>query len=170
LLYARKPEESLTHAKRWVELYPDDATPYTYMIQAYRHIGNESKAFESGMKFHKFLGTPEKYREGLRTAYRKEGLKGYYRYLINFLGLQRGPGGVFPRINLAPGRMKKAAGLYLLAGEKEKAIQGLYRAYKDRDWQMAYLNTNPDFDGLRSDPRFTELLKKMGFPESETQK
>jgi serine/threonine-protein kinase len=46
---------------------------------------------------------------------------------------------------------------------KEDAIRWLDRAYDVRDIPMAYLNIDPAFRGLRSDPRFLRLLKKMGF-------
>jgi len=34
---------------------------------------------------------------------------------------------------------------------------------KDRDGYMVFLNVEPVFEPLRNEPRFQELLKKMGF-------
>lgn len=47
-------------------------------------------------------------------------------------------------------------------GERDQALFWLERLYEDRnDWLM-WLRVIPEFDGLRSDPRFTELLRRIG--------
>jgi adenylate cyclase len=48
-------------------------------------------------------------------------------------------------------------------GEKDKAFESLESAYKERDGELVFLKTDPKFAVLRSDPRYHELLKKMGF-------
>ena len=40
----------------------------------------------------------------------------------------------------------------------------LEEAYRQRWWAMVRLNTNPEWDPLRSDPRFRALLARMKFP------
>ena len=52
------------------------------------------------------------------------------------------------------------AKIYSGLGDKDKAFDALERAYQDRSIvSVAYLKTNPMLDPLRSDPRFTELLR-----------
>jgi serine/threonine protein kinase/tetratricopeptide (TPR) repeat protein len=46
--------------------------------------------------------------------------------------------------------------------DKEQAFQWLEKAYQERSATMAWLGVDSILDSLRSDPRFTELLKKMG--------
>jgi len=48
-------------------------------------------------------------------------------------------------------------------GRKEEALRWLEQAYETRDFPMAYLNIDPAFKELRSNPDFIRLLKKMGF-------
>ena len=48
--------------------------------------------------------------------------------------------------------------LYL--GNKDQAITLLRKAVEEKDGIMSYLNVEPKLDPLRSDPRFTELLRK----------
>jgi adenylate cyclase len=50
-----------------------------------------------------------------------------------------------------------------ILGHKAEAINWLERAYSERDMLMPYLNTEPTFDPIRNDPRFAEILQKMGF-------
>ncbi len=52
------------------------------------------------------------------------------------------------------------------AGETDLAFDWLERAYRERDPVMISLKAFPPFDPLRSDPRFDDLLRRIGFPES----
>ena len=53
------------------------------------------------------------------------------------------------------------AKIYSGLGDKDKAFDALERAYEDRSIvSVAYVKTNPMLDPLRSDPRFTELLRR----------
>jgi tetratricopeptide (TPR) repeat protein len=56
------------------------------------------------------------------------------------------------------------ATIYAGLGERDQAFAWLERAYEDRSVWMVYLKTLPRFDSLRSDPRFTDLLRRMGIP------
>ena len=54
------------------------------------------------------------------------------------------------------------AQIYVGLGEKDRAFEWLERAYLDRNWLMAFLKVEPAFDPLRSDPRFRDLLRRIG--------
>jgi adenylate cyclase len=49
------------------------------------------------------------------------------------------------------------------AGEKERAYAWLEKAYRQHDPTLSNLKVDPDFDSLRSDQRYMDLLKKVGF-------
>jgi predicted Zn-dependent protease len=51
--------------------------------------------------------------------------------------------------------------MYAALDEKQEALAWLERAYDERDSWMDYLGLDPRLDGLRSDPRFTNLLRRM---------
>ena len=50
-------------------------------------------------------------------------------------------------------------------GENDKALELLEKAFQDRVPWMPFLNVEPRFDPLRSDPRFQDLLRRMNYPE-----
>jgi len=52
--------------------------------------------------------------------------------------------------------------IYTALGDKEQAFSWLEKALAENDIALPYLKVNPAFDPLRSDPRFAELLKKVG--------
>jgi hypothetical protein len=47
----------------------------------------------------------------------------------------------------------------------EEAIDWLEKAYEEHDANMPYINADPIFDDIRQNPRFSEILRKMKFPE-----
>jgi eukaryotic-like serine/threonine-protein kinase len=56
--------------------------------------------------------------------------------------------------------------IYAGLGEKDQAVAWLNRAYEERSYYMpVYLTTDARLDGLRSDPRFAELLRRVGLPQ-----
>ena len=54
--------------------------------------------------------------------------------------------------------------LYLRAGENERALTWLEKAYEARDPNLPYASSAPWYDPLRSDPRFRDLLRRMNLP------
>ena len=57
------------------------------------------------------------------------------------------------------------ARLYAHAEDDEKTMEWLERSYEDRDPFLVHLAVEPDWDALRSDPRFRDLMERMGLPE-----
>ncbi len=56
------------------------------------------------------------------------------------------------------------AQLFLELQDKEKSLAWLENAYQARDALLVYLNMDPQYDPLRSDPRFQDLLRRLHFP------
>jgi DNA-binding winged helix-turn-helix (wHTH) protein/Flp pilus assembly protein TadD len=50
-------------------------------------------------------------------------------------------------------------------GEKDQAMAWLGKAYQERVTMLIYLGRQPQFDALRSDPRFADLLQRVGLPQ-----
>ena len=49
-------------------------------------------------------------------------------------------------------------------GEKDRAFEWLERAYQERSTVLAYLRIDPRLAPLRSDPRYSGLVRRIGFP------
>jgi hypothetical protein len=54
---------------------------------------------------------------------------------------------------------------YAWIGEKEKAFNWLEKGYQQKSDFLAYIKVLPMFDSLRSDPRYADLLRRMGLPQ-----
>ncbi len=57
------------------------------------------------------------------------------------------------------------ATVYVTLDEKQRAIELLEEAYTKRSIDVVQAKVDPKLDPLRDDPRFQELMKKIGFPE-----
>ncbi len=53
--------------------------------------------------------------------------------------------------------------IYTGLGQKDQALKWLRKAYEERYDRLIYLKVEPMFDSLRSDPRFKDLLRRIGF-------
>jgi len=64
-------------------------------------------------------------------------------------------------LQMMPGRI---AEFYARASDKERALKWLETSYQMHD-PLIQLNSDPGFDPLRSDPRFKDLVHRIGLPQ-----
>ncbi|MDQ4122174.1 MAG: protein kinase [Acidobacteriota bacterium] len=57
--------------------------------------------------------------------------------------------------------------IYVGLGEKEEAFKWLEKAYQEHSVWLPWLGVDPKFDEFRSDPRFQDLLNRVGLPLGE---
>jgi len=55
--------------------------------------------------------------------------------------------------------------IHMALGERDQTFQLLDRCYEERSPWLAWLKADPALDPLRSDPRFADLLRRMGLPQ-----
>ncbi len=51
------------------------------------------------------------------------------------------------------------------AGDRGRAFEWLEFAFKERSSNMPFLKIHPILEGLRPDPRFQALVRRVGFPQ-----
>jgi len=56
------------------------------------------------------------------------------------------------------------AGFYFTTGETDAAYTALQDAYRERSWWLVTMLVDPGFDGIRSQPRFQDLARRVGLP------
>lgn len=90
-----------------------------------------------------------------REAFVKSGVRGYYGQLLKQrLALVRTT--YVPPI--------KIAGCYARLGQPDSAFAWLERACREKDPYLLRLKVDPNWDNLRSDPRYAALLRRLGLP------
>jgi len=92
----------------------------------------------------------------LEQGFRSAGWKGALTELIKTRQAQR---------NSSYASAFGIAALYADLGDKEQTFRWLNIAYQERDWLLLGLKTDFSLDLMRSDPRFAELVRKVGLPQ-----
>ena len=60
--------------------------------------------------------------------------------------------------------------LYSGLGDKDRAFEWLEKAYQERSPVFEYLEVEPFYDGLRSDPRVIDLLRRMSLADKSAKR
>jgi len=92
--------------------------------------------------------------EALRRGYAAKGFKGAIQAWV--AGLEQ------HYANGEPVYPEEPAYLYAILGEKDRAFSWLERGYQQKTHGMPFLMEDPTWDDIRSDPRFTDLERRVG--------
>jgi TolB-like protein/DNA-binding winged helix-turn-helix (wHTH) protein len=59
-------------------------------------------------------------------------------------------------------RPYEVAHVATLKGDRSLALDWLEKSYQHHDYWMLYINVDPEYDAIRSDPRFQEIIHRLG--------
>jgi len=155
--YAHRYDDALEQCRKVLDLDSNFASAHLRMVQAYEQKGMFDDAIAETEKLIPLRreDQPEDIR-ALRKAYRTSGAKGYWRQRLGSVQQQMKHHYVSPAF---------VASIYASLGEKDEAFLWLEHAYAERDNWLSFLKVDPRFDTLRSDPRFQDLLRRIGLPQ-----
>lgn len=148
--YSRRFEEALAQHKKTIELDGGFARARRTIVEVYRVKGDYANAIEELARYFELLGQSQN-AALVRETFAKSGWNAYLRLVI-------------AKNSPLKERNWVKAKAYVELGDKEKAIAVLNEAYENRESTLSWLKVEPQWDPLRTDPRFGELLRKMGFP------
>ena len=156
LLMARRYDESIEQCRRALDMDPNLGFAHWLLGLAYMYKGSYEPAILALQKSIPLSADSPDEPATLAHAYALSGKRTEARKILEELKLQA------KRSYISPGTM---ADLYGLLGDKDQAFALLEKAYNERDNMVVLLKVDPYFDPLRSDPRFTDLVRRVGFPE-----
>ncbi|MBI5118854.1 protein kinase [Candidatus Poribacteria bacterium] len=152
--YAGQYEKALQAIRKTMEMDPNFA--YVHLDQGLVYL-QQSKNEQALAEFQKEKALAKTWNPVVETwlaiGYAKAGKKDEAQKALNDL-IERSKKGYVPPSGIAR--------LYIVLGEKEPALEWLTKAFQKRDFFLRYLKVEPTFDPIRSDPRCTEMLRKMG--------
>jgi len=157
-IYTRQYAQSIEEGKKIVEIDATFANIHNHLAQAYFLLGKYDLWFEEWVKADTLNGDTEDLAIA-KAVSREYSKSGYQAAMKRCVELQEEES---KRFYVDPVLI---AGNYALIGEKGKAFNLLEKGYQEKSAFMAYIRVFPSFDSLRSDPRYADLLRRMGLPQ-----
>jgi tetratricopeptide (TPR) repeat protein len=163
-LFAGDYDKSYRQFQHTIAMDPAFPLAHEYFSGLLMTMGRYEEAIKESQKAELLSGTnPEEATARAATmlkAYKTGGEKGFWRKNLErgLKAMRRSGTGYFPASSIAAD--------YALAGEQDKAFEWLEKAYEERDGQdITNLKCDPSFKNLHGDPRFADLLRRLGLPE-----
>jgi serine/threonine protein kinase/Flp pilus assembly protein TadD len=154
--YARQYDKAIEQFKKTLELDPNFAQAHLALGWAYLQQSQFEKGIAEFEKVRAIAGSSPYGLGGLGNAYARAGRKSGAAQVLDELLRFSGEGySVSYDIAL----------VYLGLGDKNQALEWLESAYGERSTFLEEITMDPVWDGLRSDPRFVALMKKVGLEQ-----
>ena len=125
-----------------------------YLAECYEAKGMYDQSMDAEERLLTLFGRPEVAAE-LKRVYATSGTKGVYLWSIAQNSDPAKPG-YNPAI---------VAKNYALLWDKDNAFAWLEKAYQQKASELIFLKSDPEWDNLRPDPRYADLVRRIGFPQ-----
>jgi TolB-like protein/DNA-binding winged helix-turn-helix (wHTH) protein/Tfp pilus assembly protein PilF len=155
-ILARRNDLALERTQELLELAPNFVWAHFEMAQIYQQKGQAEQAAQESLRADELFGTEPKRVAQLKGAMAKSGAQGYWRRTLENYR-ESAKSRYVPSVLVAEACAR--------VGDKDCAFEWLERGFEERDDLMIDLKVEPVFDGLRSDPRFQELIRRVGIPQ-----
>jgi tetratricopeptide (TPR) repeat protein len=151
--FARKYDEAAEHVSRCIEVDPNFVRAHILLGTIYRQKGMYYESINEFQEAATLHGGMTEIVAEFACTYAMAGKHEKARQILEQL--------------TDPSKQKYVspydiATIYTCLGETEEAFDWLSRACEERSGLLVYLKVEPMLDRLRSDPRFTELLRRVG--------
>ena len=150
--YARQYDRSLEAFRKTLELDQESALTHLWIGTLYQQKSMYSEAIAEYERARQIEDSPWVL-ASLGNGYAVAGRTADARKVLSALDAMSKQRYVSPYNN---------ALIYVGLGEKDQAFAWLNKADEERNDYLVYLKVEPLFDSLRSDPRFSELMKRVG--------
>ena len=157
--YDREYERAIAELNKTIQADPKFSRAYHHLARVYAQLGRYREAIDEHRKGWLFAGDDAdevaQRTQALKEALERSGARGFWRKRLE-LELQRTT------------RQSKwahdVALLYARLEERDQAFAWLEKAYAARAFELLFLKVGPEWDSLRGDPRFQDLLRRVGLP------
>ena len=152
---ARRYDDAIEQLRRTVELDPNYPVTYWILGVLLRKMGRYALAIAEGEKGLKLSGGSSLMRAALAQTFATAGRRKKAIQILDDLTKLTKQKYVAPYF---------FAGIHIGLGEDDRAIEYLEKSYEEHSHWLIYLHIDPSMDALRSNPRFQDLLRRVGLP------
>ena len=157
--YARDYERAIAEFRKTLQADPKFAHAYHNLARVYAQVGRYKEAVDEHRKGWLAAGEdPDEIArrtQALKQALERSGARGFWRKRLEL---------VLADTTRESKWAHDVALLYARLDEKDEAFAWLDKAYAGRAYDLLYLKVCPEVESLRGDPRFKDLLRRIGLP------
>jgi TolB-like protein/DNA-binding winged helix-turn-helix (wHTH) protein len=153
-LTARQYELAIAQYQKILEKEPSYPDAHNQLAVAYRQKGMPEQSVAEYLQEQTLLGATPDQIAALKEAYARSGMRGFWLTVVEFMQSSE-------QTNISPYQI---ASYYSILDKRDESFEWLRKAYEAHDGGLVAIKTDSDFDNLHSDPRFAELLHRMGLP------
>ena len=155
----REYDQEIQHETSMMKVDPDSVMVHGGLFEGYLGKGMYKEAVEQWAQMLVMAGFPKDAAE-VRQAFARSGSRGAWRQTTEMFEHLQATNQLNMPINLAS--------FYVLAGNRDRAFYWLDQACKSRGHatgvSVVFLSREPGLEPLRSDPRYKDLLRRVGLP------
>jgi tetratricopeptide (TPR) repeat protein len=152
LYFARRYDQAIEQARRAIEMDPSFYLAHWLLAMVYEQAGRYEDAIAEGQKALNASGGAPSALSVLGHAYAASGKRSEALKVLAELK------------NLSKQRYVSPlyiAVIYVGLGDKVHALEWLEKAHNDRSDRLCWIKAWPEFDSLREEPRFQDILRRM---------
>jgi len=163
LYWARQYDAAIAQCRKTLEIEPGFSPAHWHLAHAYDAKGMHDEAQEEYFRAYESAGMDSEQIRRDRAVVKARG----WRFFLSE-GVRRGEQG--PKTSKDPREDEEEAYFvamtYARLGEKDPTIEWLAKGYDARPFFLPFIGVEPLFDPMRSDPRFQELMRRIGLPQA----
>jgi tetratricopeptide (TPR) repeat protein len=148
-------DKAIERLQRAIELDPNFSSAHQFLGEAYVGKGLAKEAVAEFLKEDTLTGESAENVAELQRTFEKSGLKGFRLKKLEFAKA---------RWEKSHDNARELTYLYAALNQKDQALAWLQKGYEQRALWLIWVESDPTFEPLRSDPRFQKLLRRMNFP------
>jgi len=157
--HSRRYNEAVEQLQRTAELDPNYPVTHWILGLVHRKMGCYDLAVTEGEKSVTLSGGSPMMRASVAHTYAMAGRTDEARQTLDALSRLALHKYVAPQF---------FAGIYLGLEEIDRALEFLEKSFEEHSHWLIYLHMDPSLDGLRDNPRFQDLLERVGLPPTLT--
>lgn len=157
LVFAHRYEDAVRQYEKTLQRVPSLSWTYELIGRVHAHQGRYQEAWNAHQKYRSLQGVADARKNTLPAQIPAVLNRAtYWGSILQSLQEEERQSGIPPAMGFARS--------YADLGEKDAAFQWLEKAYEQRIGALVHLRVNPAWDPLRDDPRFVDLLRRVGLP------